>query len=208
MTTAEAPGSAQEITVRPATRADAADLARLVDLAGEGMPRYLWAAMAAPGEDVWAFGAGRAARDEGAFSWRNAVMAEIGGAVAGALVAYRISGTPVVLDDLPPMFRPLQELENRAPSTHYVNVLATYPAFRRRGVGTRLLEAARAQAEGAPGLSLIVADGNVEARRLYEAAGFAVRARAPIVKEGWDCRSRDWVLMVRPLPEAGKPPGR
>ena len=35
---------------------------------------------------------------------------------------------------LPAMFRPLQALENRAPGTQYVNVLATYPAFRRRGV--------------------------------------------------------------------------
>ena len=53
---------------------DAADLARLVDLAGEGLPSYLWARMAEPGEDAFAVGERRrAARDEGAFSWRNAV---------------------------------------------------------------------------------------------------------------------------------------
>ena len=126
--------------LRPARPGDAADLARLVELASEGLAGYLWARMAAPGEDA----AGRrrparAARDEGAFSWRNAVMAEIGGAVAGGLVTYRIGEAPEPLDALPAMFRPLQALENRAPGTQYVNVLATYPAFRRRGVARALL---------------------------------------------------------------------
>jgi len=60
-------------------------------------------------------------------------MAEVGGQVAGGLVAYRIGDAGQPLDELPPMFRPLQALENRALGTHYVNVLATYPAFRRHG---------------------------------------------------------------------------
>ena len=141
--------------------------------------------MAEPGEDVWAVGARRAARDEGAFSWRNAVIAEIDGAVAGALVSYRIGPDPEPLDDLPPMFRPLQSLENRAPGSHYVNVLATYPAFRRRGVGRALLADAEQLGAGAPAMSLIVADGNAAARRLYAALGYVEAARAPIVKEDW-----------------------
>ena len=93
-----------------------------------------------------AVGARRAARDEGAFSWRNAVIAELGGAVAGGLVAYRIGPDPEPLDDVPPLFRPLQALENRALGTHYVNVLATYPEFRRRGC--RLAAARRGGAAG------------------------------------------------------------
>ena len=47
----------------------------------------------------FAVGTRRAARDEGAFSWRNAVIAELGGAVAGGLVAYRIGDAPEPLDD-------------------------------------------------------------------------------------------------------------
>ena len=49
------------------------------------------------------------------------------------------------------MFRPLQGLENRAPGTHYLNVLATYPAFRRRGVASRLLAEAERQGPGRAG---------------------------------------------------------
>jgi ribosomal protein S18 acetylase RimI-like enzyme len=192
------------LALRPARPDDVADLARLVELASEGLTSYLWARMAEPGEDVMAFGARRAARDEGAFSWRNAVMAEVGGQVAGGLVAYRIGDVAESLDDLPPLFRPLQGLENRALGTHYVNVLATYPAFRRQGVATRLLEEAARQA-GARDLSLIVADRNAVARRLYEGFGFAAVAEAAMVKEDWRSESTAWVLMLRPdRPEAGE----
>ena len=39
-----------EPTFRPATKADAAALAVLVDIAGEGMPAYMWSTLAAPGQ--------------------------------------------------------------------------------------------------------------------------------------------------------------
>jgi hypothetical protein len=37
---------------------------------------------------------------------------------------------------MPAMFVPLQELENLAPGTWYVNVLAAYPEHRSQGHGT------------------------------------------------------------------------
>ena len=124
-----------EPVVRPATPADAADMARLVDLASEGMVRRFWAEMAEPGEDVFAVGARRAARDEGAFSWRNGWIAELGGMVAGLLVGYRIGDAPEPVDEAPAMVRALVELENAALGSWYVNVLATYAPHRGRGVG-------------------------------------------------------------------------
>jgi ribosomal protein S18 acetylase RimI-like enzyme len=183
--------------LRSARAADAADLARLADLAGEGLPRYLWAKLAETGEDPFAVGERRAARGEGSFSWRNALVAEVEGAVAGALVTYRIGDAPEPIGDVPPIARPLQALENRVLGTQYVNILAVYPAFRRRGIARRLLAAAEARA-GNPGTSLIVADRNSRARRLYEDAGFREVARAPIVKEDWSCASAAWVLMLKP----------
>lgn len=191
------PAQSDPVTIRPAERSDAADLARLVDLAGEGLPAYFWTMAAEPGETAVDVGIRRAERDEGAFSWRNAVVAEIGGGVAGALIDYRIADVPEPLDEQPPMFRPLQELENQALGTHYVNVLATYPRFRGRGVGSRLLAEAEAHGSGARGMSLIVADGNGTARRLYERAGYVERARARMVKEDWASESSEWVLMVK-----------
>jgi ribosomal protein S18 acetylase RimI-like enzyme len=92
----------------------------------------------------------------------------------------------------------LQALENRALGTQYVNVLATFPGFRRRGVARGLLAAAERRGEGARGLSLVVADRNLPARRLYESFGFVEAGREPLVKEGWECESEAWVLMLRP----------
>ncbi len=186
-----------EPVVRPATPADAADMARLVDLASEGMVRRFWAEMAEPGEDVFAVGARRAARDEGAFSWRNGWIAELGGMVAGLLVGYRIGDAPEPVDEAPAMVRGLVELENAALGSWYVNVLATYAPHRGCGVGTALLRQATRLAEGTA-LSLIVADGNATARRLYEGFGFVEAERRPIVHDGWESDSREWVLMLRP----------
>ena len=185
-----------EPAVRPATPADAADLARFVDMASEGLARRFWAEIAEPGEDVHAVGTRRAARDEGAFSWRNATIAELDGRVAGGMVGYRLADTPEPADEAPPIARPLLELEAAAPGTWYVNVLATYPALRGRGVATALLRDAARRA-GGDALSLIVADANGSARRLYEGFGFAERARRPIVRDGWETASREWVLMLR-----------
>ncbi|MCU0910793.1 MAG: GNAT family N-acetyltransferase [Rhodobacteraceae bacterium] len=187
----------EQLTLRPARRDDADDLARLVDMAGEGLPRRFWRDMAAPGADLWAFGAARAARDEGAFSWRNAHLAESDGEVAGGLVTYRVAEVPEPLDGLPPAVRPLQALENRVPGTQYVNVLAVYRAFRGRGIGRALLALAAASA-GPAGLSIIVADRNRPALALYLSEGYREMARLPIVRpEGWDCDSTDWVLLTR-----------
>jgi ribosomal protein S18 acetylase RimI-like enzyme len=186
-----------EPTLRPARREDAPDLARFVDLASEGIARRFWAGLAGPGEDLLAVGARRAARDEGAFSWRNAWIAELGDAVAGGMVGYRIGEAPAPVEEAPAFARPLVALENEALGSWYVNVLATYAPFRGRGVATALLRYA-AEMAGAAGLSLIVADGNATARRLYEGFGFVERARRPIVEEDWEGASREWVLMVKP----------
>lgn len=186
-----------EPAVRPATPADAADLARFVDMASEGLARRFWAEIAEPGEDVLAVGTRRAARDEGAFSWRNATIAKLDGRVAGGMVAYRLPDAPEPVDDAPPVARPLLELEHAAPGTWYVNVLATPVELRGRGVATALLRHAARRAGRDP-LSLIVADANATARRLYQGFGFAERARRPVVRDGWETDSREWLLLLRP----------
>lgn len=189
------------IKLRPAIADDAPALAELVNLAGEGLPFYLWSKLAEPGEDAWAVGRSRALREEGSFSYRNAVIAELGGATAGCLIGYPLATAPVQTDmsSLPPMFVPLQELENLAPNTWYLNVVAAFPEFRGRGVGSRLLECAEEAALEAdrPAVSLIVADANVAARRLYERRGYREMARRPMVKEQWQNDGREWVLMVK-----------
>lgn len=196
MQTASGRGS-DPASIRPARREDAVDLARLGDMAGHGLPSFLWRRTAEPGQAPFEIGVARASRDDADFSWRNAAVVEVGGRVAAALVTYPIGDTPEPLDDLDPIVRRLQEVENLAPGTQYVNVLAVYPEFRRRGYGLRLLQEAERRAEGRV-LSLIVEDTNDAARRLYEAFGFRVEAEMPMVKEDWDSGGDSWVLMLRP----------
>jgi len=189
------------LTLRPATPADADDLAELINFAGDGLPLYLWQRMAEAGETAWDVGRRRASRDEGSFSWRNAVMAEIDGRVAACLVGYPLADRPepVDYDTMPAMFVPLQELENQAAGTWYVNVVAAFPQFRGLGIGTGLLtEAERlARVTARSGLSLIVSDSNAGARRLYERCGYVERARRPMVKDAWVNAGDNWVLLVK-----------
>jgi len=107
---------------RPALKADARLLAALVNFAGEGLPLYLWEKLAQPGETAWQVGIRRAEREEGSFSYRNAVIIVRQGQPAGCLIGYEISDTPDPIgSDIAQMFVPLQELENLAPGTWYVN---------------------------------------------------------------------------------------
>jgi ribosomal protein S18 acetylase RimI-like enzyme len=160
--------------------------------------------MAEPGESAWDVGRRRAMRETGRFSYRNASVAEVDGRVIASLIGYPLPDLPDAIDydQMPPMFVPLQELENLAPGTWYVNVLATYPDYRGRGYGTRLLDIAErlAAASGRSGLSIIVSDANAGARRLYERRGCAEIAMRPMVKDGWEGRGENWVLLAKRLP--------
>ncbi|MGH6833665.1 MAG: GNAT family N-acetyltransferase [Methyloceanibacter sp.] len=190
-------------TFRHATKADASALAVLVDIAGEGMPAYMWSTMKAPGQSLLEFGRERAARETGGFSWRNAVVAEIGVEIAASLVGYRLDDPYDlgVLDETPEIVQPLVRLEAKAPGSWYVNVLATFPEFRRKGIGGQLLAIAEAKGreEGAPSLSVIVASWNEDAGRLYARAGYSALASEPAILFPGCPHKGDWVLMVRPL---------
>jgi ribosomal protein S18 acetylase RimI-like enzyme len=187
--------------MRDAGKSDCADLARLVNLAGEGLPLYLWRQMAEDGEDPWEIGRERAARDSGSFSFRNSVVAEVGGKIAGAIIGYPIATEPETIDtaNTPNMFVPLLELENLAAGTWYINAVAVFPEARGLGVGSKLMRHAeqRASELGLRGPSLIVSDANQGARRLYERLGYTEVARRPMISEQWESAGKFWVLMIR-----------
>jgi ribosomal protein S18 acetylase RimI-like enzyme len=185
---------------RPATIDDANVLAELINYAGEGMPLYLWSRMAEPGEAAWDVGRRRAAREEGSFSYRNATIIEHDGQCAGCLIGYEIPDNPEAIpSDMPAMFVPLQELEDLAPGTWYINVLAVRPQFRSQGLGTKLLALAEETAQnlGKRGMSVIVSDANLGAHRLYKRLGYDERARRRMVKENWENEGRSWVLLTK-----------
>lgn len=188
-----------EAPLRVASEADARELADLVNFAGEGLPLYIWQGLAKDGQDPWEVGCARQMEKvrEG-----QIVVVDFGDGAVASLTGYPISSEPKPIgDDFPALFRPLQELENKALESWYVNVLACYPEYRGQGLGTRLLNLAEAIAreEALRRMSVIVADNNVGARRLYERHGYQEAATLPCVKEGWDTDTEHWVLLVKSL---------
>jgi ribosomal protein S18 acetylase RimI-like enzyme len=196
-------------SIRPAIPADATHLACFVDMASEGLAEVVWEAMRGPAETLFEVGRSRALREEGAFSYRNALIAEIGGAVAGGLVCYRIADEPdpdyrvagdPTAPQLPAFVHALIELEAMVPGHWYVNILATYPEYRGKGVASALLKHADAlgRANSAKGLALVVDLENTAARSVYAAAGYREFARRPLAPFPMRPNGSEWLLLTRP----------
>jgi ribosomal protein S18 acetylase RimI-like enzyme len=190
---------ALEPPMRLATWADAAELAELVNFAGEGLPLHIWTGLAEDGQDPWDVGRARQAEKacEG-----QIVVVDFGNGAVASLTGYEIGREPVEIgENFPALFRPLQELENQALQSWYVNVLACYPDYRGQGLGSRLLDLADeiALANGFHRMSVIVASNNIGARRLYERKGYRELATALCVKGDWDTETENWVLLGKSL---------
>ena len=125
------------------------------------------------------------------------------GKVAAMLLGYRLPDPYAVgdLNDAPQVVRPLIELESLAPGSWYVNAIATFSDYRGRGIGSGLMALARelAQQSGAQKISLIVAQENQGAFRLYRREGYEAGASRPVVSYPGCTFSGDWLLMSRTL---------
>lgn len=187
--------------LRRATVNDADTMAKLINIAGEGLPVYLWQDMIEGDETAWDVGRRRAKRDEGGFSYRNTTLGVGEYQVMGALIDYALPNAfdPIDPTEIPAMFLPLLELESLAPGSWYINVLAVFPPFRNRGVGSELIRAAERNAMNArkQTISLIASDGNPGAIRLYERHGYIQRAKRAMVKEDWENPGKNWILLIK-----------
>src|SRR3990170_1423562 len=144
------PMAASTPLYRDARKDDARALAQLIEIAGEGIPTYLWTQQAGAGRTALDVGTERAAREDSNFSYRNAVVAHVDGKVAGMLLAYLLAAPSAedlaALPHVPPLLRPLVELEHRVPGSFYVNALAVFRPYRGHGIGGALLDIARQRA--------------------------------------------------------------
>lgn len=185
------------ITLRAATPADAADMAALANIAGEGLPSTIWAAQASGGEGPLDVGRMRAARSDGLFSWTNAIIAELDGQTAGAVVSYLIPEDAKGFDESThPMVRPLVALEEQASRTRFVSVLATYEDFRGHGAARAMIEKVEAM-PGPEGMSIITSDNNISARTFYGARGYVPKCTKPAIHADWTTKVNEWVLMAK-----------
>lgn len=188
--------------IRKATPEDAPHLERVVDMASEGLVPAIWSEMAPEGMDGSAVGRALITAEDGDFSYRNALIVEHDGAVAGGLIGNPLPLTPEPIgQDVPEVFVPVKELENLVPGYWYINVVAVDPHCRGQGLGAALLNAAerRARDSRCPGLALVVAASNATAIRAYEPTGYRERARRPFDLSGFGVEPTDALLMVKEL---------
>lgn len=188
--------------IRNAKASDADHLVRFINMAADDLPLHFWKKSAGEGADPIAYGRERAARETGNFSFRNAWLAEIDGEVAACLLGYPAALEPEPVEPgTPPIFVPLLELEALAPGSWYLNVLATYPQFRGKGLGSALLAKAEevTRQAGRSTISLIAEDTHQDALRLYRAKGYTEVARRPVVKDDWPVEASEWILFTKAL---------
>jgi len=194
------------LEIRDAVKADAKDLAYLINLAGEGIPEYLWRGMVEASETPLEVGARRAAREEGSFSYTNARVCVESDVLLGMILSYRQPDPyePGDLSDYPDVVRPLLVLEAQAPGSWYINAIATYEKHRGKGVARRLNEDAevRARSYGCDRLSLIVASQNAGAKGLYDYRGFKEVGAMPIVPYPGCLHRGNWILMSKRIDNA------
>jgi len=171
--------------IRRAFKSDVDDIARLALIAGEGIPAWFWAQSSTEGQSVEEAGAMKLLSETENFSYHNAHVAEVDGKIAGMMLAYRLpdADTAEDLDDLPAFIRPLVELEQCVPASFYINMIATYPQFRNRSIGTKLIGIVDGLAAnaGCTVASIEVFDQNEGALRLYQRLGFSIMKKRRVV---------------------------
>ena len=196
---------------RPATVADCPTLARLMQIASDGVTDYIWSSLQEdyPGLTPLEIGAQRYADPTGLFSYRNTILATTGDAIQGMMLTFPIpphdptadqdasSGTEAEATE-PDVLAPYA-LEQ--PNSWYICALAMFPEYRGQGLGTQFLQLAAGQARsrGLQDLSLLCFEQNVGALRLYHRNGFQVIDRTPVVPHPLIHFTGDILLMSKRL---------
>ena len=169
--------------IRQANASDAECLAKLINLAGEGIPNWLWTRACTEGQTPLEIGTRRAKRKTGGFSYTNALVAEPHGNPIGMVLSYAITKAPSENpDDLPAPIAPFVALEKLSVNTWFINALAVFAEGQNQGVGSQLLEATehQARAHGYEWLSIQVYEQNTGAVRLYQRHSYTLAAREPV----------------------------
>lgn len=169
--------------IRRAMPTDAKNLASLINLAGEGIPNWLWNQACVEGQTPLEVGIERAKRKTGGFSYKHALIAERNGQSKGMVLSYAIDEEPSEnLDDLPAPIAPFVALEKLSVGTWYINALAVFGEAQGQGIGSRLLMAAEdvAHSAGFTEMSIQVYGQNIGAVRLYERHGYKFAASEPV----------------------------
>lgn len=184
--------------IRPATKADCADIARLYSISSDGVADYIWTTLAGPGEDILDVGRRRYEREDTLFSYENCTVVEVDGYVVGMLVAFPMHTDPSDIEE-DPVLAAYSELEED--NSYYICGMGLFSDHRGQGIGTELLALAEEHGrdKGFSKLSLLVFEQNTGARKLYERTGYRETRRAPIYPHPLIHYTGDAILMVKNL---------
>lgn len=164
-----------DITIRPATEADAALIAQVVAMAigdEEGVRHYC-------GEQYLDVLADIASQSDTQYSWQHTLVAEVDGEAVGAVVGYdggelsRLrEGTYGVIRKTITEAQPI--IDETEAGEYYLDSVGVLPHFQGRGIGRVLVAAfcSKVFAEGHQRVGLIVDRENPRAESLYASLGF------------------------------------
>jgi ribosomal protein S18 acetylase RimI-like enzyme len=147
----------------------------------------------------------RFSRPGAASSFSNSLVAEDGGTVLGGLHAFPMDLLlgelldPLIPEERLYIFEPMELLH--AAGSYYIEAMAVYPEYRRRGIGRQLMTEAEseARAKAFEVMSLHVFAENVGAVGLYESLGYRESGRQPVVHHERLRYGGDMLLMTRKL---------
>lgn len=186
-----------QLSIRPAERRDAAELAVLIDVASHGFASWLWYGAVMKRTVDTAFERGRAKmREDEPGAWRSAVLAELDGEVAGMSIAFDLDESVRDVVAPHPVIEPLLVLQRKVVGSRFIDSLGVYKHHRGKGIGRALLEWEFAVADGGP-VSLITESHNETALSLYRRNGFAEVERVGAVPLSENSKRHDWVLLTR-----------
>jgi len=169
------------IRIRPACKEDSGDIARLFLTSSDGLAEYIWDKVALPGESILETGTRRYARENVVFSYKNCLIAELDGKLAGMAHSYTMVTAPDDAPESDPVLKPYSELEDSG--SLYLSGIAVSESYRDKGVGKALMQAVtgRARELALPRISLICFEQNTGAIRFYQRLGYQELDRRALV---------------------------
>lgn len=187
------------ISFRAAKREDCRTIAELYSISSDGVADYIWAKLVKPGEEILEVGERRYEREDSVFSYKNCTIVEVGGEVAGMMVAFPMKVSGEVDED--PVLAPYSRLEED--NSYYICGMALFPEHRGKGIGHQFMALGNQQAKlrRFNKISLIVFEQNIGAKRLCEKLGFKEARRETIVSHPLIPHTGDAILMVKMLEE-------
>lgn len=183
--------------IQKASREQSYEIARLYQMAADGVADYVWRSIDPDTPDLLEVGSRRYAREGVAFSYENCDVIMDGDKMIALIMAFPMQVDPDYREE-DEVLQPYSRLEED--NSLYISGLAVLPEYRGRGLGERLMNFAEQKARqlGLQKISGIAFEDN-PACRLYERMGYRERMREAVVEHPLIRHSGHALLLVKAL---------